>query len=66
MHSWFHDVGKTQNPLFFIENQVSGNLDTHEDIAPEDSAEIIIRHVSDGVALAHKHRLPNRLIDFIS
>jgi cyclic-di-AMP phosphodiesterase PgpH len=61
----FHDVGKTQNPLFFIENQVPGNINTHEDLAPEESAEIIIRHVTDGVALGRKYRLPNRLIDFM-
>ncbi len=61
----FHDVGKAQNPLFFIENQTRGSLNTHEDLAPADSAAIIIRHVSDGVALARKYRLPKRLIDFI-
>ena len=61
----FHDVGKAQNPLFFIENQASGNVNTHEDLAPEESAEIIIRHVTDGVALGRKYRLPNRLIDFM-
>jgi len=61
----FHDVGKAQNPLFFIENQTPGNINTHEDLAPEESAEIIIRHVTDGVALGRKYRLPNRLIDFM-
>ena len=61
----FHDVGKTENPLFFIENQVSGNINTHDDLAPEESAEIIIRHVSDGVSLGKKYRLPRRLIDFM-
>ena len=61
----FHDVGKTQNPHFFIENQVPGSINTHEDLAPEESAEIIIRHVHDGVLLGRKYRLPRRLIDFI-
>ncbi len=61
----FHDVGKAQNPLFFIENQVPGSINTHEDLAPEESAEIIIRHVNDGVTLGRKYRLPRRLIDFI-
>jgi len=60
-----HDVGKIENPLFFIENQAPGNINTHEDLAPEESAAIIIRHVTDGVELARKHRLPRRLIDFI-
>ena len=61
----FHDVGKTQNPLFFIENQVRGNINTHDELAPEESAKNIIRHVSDGVILAKKYRLPNRIVDFI-
>lgn len=61
----YHDVGKAQNPLFFIENQTPGNLNTHEDLAPEESAAFIIRHVTDGVELAKKHRLPKRIVDFI-
>ena len=61
----FHDVGKAENPLFFIENQAPGSINTHEDLAPEDSAENIIRHVTDGVSLGRKHRLPDRLIDFM-
>ena len=61
----YHDVGKAENPLFFIENQTRGNINTHEDLAPEDSAQLIIRHVTDGVMLANKNRLPKRIIDFI-
>ena len=61
----YHDIGKAKNPLFFIENQTQGNLNTHEDLAPEDSAAFIIRHVTDGVELAKKYRLPSRIIDFI-
>ncbi len=61
----FHDVGKAENPLYFIENQAPGSINVHESLAPEESAEIIIRHVTDGVALARKYRLPHRLIDFI-
>ncbi len=61
----YHDVGKAANPLFFIENQTPGNINTHEDIAPEESAKFIIKHVTDGVDMAKKHRLPSRLIDFI-
>jgi putative nucleotidyltransferase with HDIG domain len=61
----FHDVGKIENPHFFIENQTPGQINTHEDLAPEESAAIIIRHVTDGVFLGKKHRLPKRLIDFI-
>ncbi len=61
----FHDVGKANNPSFFIENQLPGNIDKHDDMPPEDAAATIIRHVTDGVALARKHRLPNRLVDFM-
>lgn len=61
----FHDVGKAMNPMFFVENQPQDQLNTHEDLAPHESAEAIIAHVRDGVALAHKHRLPRRIDDFI-
>ena len=61
----FHDVGKTMNPMFFIENQPPGETNTHEDIDPAESARQIIAHVTDGVVLAHKHRLPRRIDDFI-
>ncbi|HET7376047.1 MAG TPA: HDIG domain-containing protein, partial [Anaerolineae bacterium] len=61
----FHDVGKSMNPTFFIENQPQGEMNTHEDIDPAESAAAIISHVNDGVALAHKYRLPRRIDDFI-
>jgi putative nucleotidyltransferase with HDIG domain len=61
----FHDVGKAMNPTFFIENQAQGEMNTHEDLDPAESAAVIIAHVPDGVALARKHRLPRRIDDFI-
>ena len=61
----FHDIGKTADASFFIENQAPGNLNTHVDITPEQAAQKIIQHVHDGVALAHKYRLPRRIDDFI-
>jgi hypothetical protein len=61
----FHDIGKAMNPSFFIENQPAENIDPHDDIPPEESAAAIIAHVTDGVALARKHRLPRRMDDFI-
>jgi len=63
--SLFHDVGKAMNPLFFVENQPQDQLDTHEDLAPVEAAAAIITHVPDGIVLAHKHRLPRRIDDFI-
>jgi putative nucleotidyltransferase with HDIG domain len=62
----FHDVGKSSNPLFFVENQPTSQIDSHDDLAPEISAETIIRHVPDGLELARKFRLPRRLYDFIA
>jgi len=61
----YHDVGKSENPGFFIENQIRGNVDPHDDIPPEVAAATIIKHVTDGVALAKKYRLPSRITDFI-
>jgi putative nucleotidyltransferase with HDIG domain len=61
----FHDAGKALNPTFFVENQVPGSINPHHDILPEESAATIIRHVTDGIILAKKHRLPLRLHDFI-
>lgn len=61
----FHDIGKAMNPTFFIENQLPGNINTHDDLDPADSSEAITRHVLDGVALARKYRLPRRIDDFI-
>jgi hypothetical protein len=61
----FHDIGKALNPNFFIENQIPGSLNTHQDADPEEVSVTIVRHVTDGVQLAKKHRLPRRLHDFI-
>ncbi len=60
----YHDIGKMLNPFYFTENQTSG-VNYHDDLAPEESAKIIIRHVLDGIELARKNNLPDRLIDFI-
>jgi hypothetical protein len=62
----YHDVGKSENAPFFIENQTLGNLNPHNDIDPVSSAKTIIAHVSNGLALARKYRLPKRIQDFIS
>ncbi len=61
----FHDVGKANNPQFFIENQLKDQIDSHDDLSPEDAAQTIIKHVTDGVALVKKYRLPSRIADFI-
>lgn len=61
----FHDIGKALNPNFFIENQLPGHVNSHDDAIPEEVSATIIRHVTDGIQLAKKHRLPARLQDFI-
>lgn len=61
----FHDCGKAVNASFFIENQLPGRVDSHENMDPVLAAQTIISHVEDGVTLANKYHLPPRLIDFI-
>jgi putative nucleotidyltransferase with HDIG domain len=61
----YHDIGKAANPQFFIENQITGKSNPHEELNPETSAAIIIRHIEEGVQIAKKYRLPPRIIDFI-
>ncbi len=60
----YHDIGKMFDPQFFIENQSTG-INPHEELEPEESAQIIVGHVLDGIQLAKKHKLPSQLIDFI-
>jgi len=62
----YHDIGKAQNATFFIENQVPGFIDSHDDLDPYVSSATIVAHVTDGLALARKYRLPRRLHDFIA
>ena len=60
----YHDIGKMDNPLYFIENQTTG-INPHNELDFEESAEIIISHVKRGVEKAKKHNLPDSVIDFI-
>jgi putative nucleotidyltransferase with HDIG domain len=60
----YHDVGKLYNTAYFIENQ-SANNNPHEELSYQESANIIIGHVIKGIELAHKHKLPEQVIDFI-
>ena len=60
----YHDIGKMVTPEFFTENQIQG-ANPHEDLTPTESAQIIRRHVINGVELARKNNLPDRVIDFI-
>jgi putative nucleotidyltransferase with HDIG domain len=60
----YHDIGKMEHPQYFSENQSSYN--PHNEISNLESAKIIIGHVTEGVKLAKKNRLPHVLIDFIN
>lgn len=59
-----HDIGKIMMPMCFIENQ-SGSANPLNDMTNEESSQIIISHVSNGVKLAHKYKLPEPIVDFI-
>jgi hypothetical protein len=60
----YHDIGKMLNPMYFTENQTT-SVNPHNELTPRDSAKIIIDHVIEGIELAKKNRLPDRIIDFI-
>ena len=60
----YHDIGKIRNPIFFIENQASGDS-PHDALEPEESARMIISHVQNGLTMARKYRLPDTVMDFI-
>jgi len=60
----YHDIGKMNNPYFFIENQRDGE-NPHDKVDFKTSAKIIIDHVLDGVEIAKRHNLPQQIIDFI-
>lgn len=62
----YHDIGKIDNAAYFIENQVVGSVNPHDLITAQESASIIIHHVTDGLSLAKKYRLPQRIRDFIA
>jgi len=60
----FHDVGKLEKPMYFVENQ-KGSRNKHDKISPRMSSLIIAAHVKDGMALCEKYKLPQEIIDFI-
>jgi putative nucleotidyltransferase with HDIG domain len=60
----YHDIGKMENPQFFIENQSAG-FNPHDKLPYEESAQIIIRHVSKGVEMARRDNIPEIVVDFI-
>lgn len=61
----YHDIGKMENPVFFTENQ-SGGVNPHKNLSYEQSAQVVISHVTDGLKLAEKSNLPKVIRDFIT
>jgi len=59
----YHDIGKMLNPAFFTENQ--SGINPHKSLSYEQSAQVIINHITDGIKLAEKHNLPKVIKDFI-
>ncbi|MFJ8516453.1 HD family phosphohydrolase [Lysinibacillus xylanilyticus] len=59
---YYHDIGKTKRPAFFIENQMSG-INPHDSLPPEKSAEIIIAHTTDGAEMLKRYKMPQEIID---
>ena len=55
--AYFHDLGKTENPTMFVENQF-GSSNPHDNLSSDDSVEIIRSHIPDGVKLAKKFKIP--------
>lgn len=60
----YHDIGKMENPAFFTENQ--SGVNPHKSLNYEQSAQVVINHITDGLRLAEKHNLPKVIKDFIS
>lgn len=60
----YHDIGKMNNPTFYTENQSNG-INPHEEFSNKESAGVIIGHVIQGIEIAKKYNLPDRVIDFI-
>ncbi len=61
----YHDIGKTNQPAYFIENQAAG-MSPHSKLDNKKSAKIIIDHVTHGMKIARRHKLPEVLVEFIS
>ena len=60
----YHDIGKMEMPMYFIENQANG-MNPHDEMSFDESAAIIISHVIKGIEIAKRNNLPEQIIDFI-
>lgn len=60
---YYHDIGKTEHPFFFIENLPANMESPHKQLSPYESAQIIFGHVTNGVEILKQHQLPQGVID---
>ncbi|WP_125703555.1 HD family phosphohydrolase [Lacticaseibacillus daqingensis] len=60
---YYHDVGKLTRPLYFTENMPAGYVSPHDALTPQQSAQIIFAHVTDGVAMLKARKMPQFIID---
>jgi cyclic-di-AMP phosphodiesterase PgpH len=63
--AYYHDIGKTLRPEYFIENTMESNKSKHDWLPPDISVQRVVSHVSEGIELGRKHHLPQRILDFI-
>jgi cyclic-di-AMP phosphodiesterase PgpH len=63
--AYYHDIGKLAQPGYYIENILDSERSPHDDLLPRESARRIIDHVTNGIEIARKHRLPDVVRDFI-
>jgi cyclic-di-AMP phosphodiesterase PgpH len=63
--AYYHDIGKLAQPHYYIENILDGQQSPHDTMPPVESAHRIIEHVTNGLEMARKHRLPEVIRDFI-
>ena len=62
--AYYHDIGKTITPQNYVENQLD-NQNVHENLTPEESAQLIVSHVEEGIQLGMDNNLPQEILDFI-
>lgn len=63
--AYYHDIGKIIRPEYFVENTMDTDKSKHEWLPPDVSVQMVVSHVADGIVLANKYHLPQRVIDFI-
>ena len=63
--AYYHDIGKIVRPEYFVENNMDSDRSKHDWLPPDVSVQVVVSHVTDGIELAKKYHLPQRIIDFI-